>query len=101
MCIAFVIFSFCDLLCIIGSSLNFGAYKMTTMMKKKTVRPKVEPVLTRKPLFTAAVRYRDGRNELLHIKNAVDIDDARKVVMDALMDVQLVLLSELKGRRAD
>ena len=48
------------------------------------------------PLFSAAVRYRDGTNELLRIKNALDIEDARKVAMDALMNVQLLLIAELK-----
>jgi hypothetical protein len=47
-------------------------------------------------MFTAAIRYRDGTNELLRIKNALDIDDARKVAMDALMNVHLVLIAELK-----
>ena len=48
------------------------------------------------PLFTAAVRYRDGRNELMRIKNALDIEDARKVAMGVLMDVHLLLIAELK-----
>jgi hypothetical protein len=48
------------------------------------------------PLFTAAVRYRDGRNELLRIKNALNIDDAREVAMGVLMNVHLLLIAELK-----
>ena len=48
------------------------------------------------PLFTAAVRYRDGSNELMRIKNALDIEDARKVAMGVLMNVHLLLIAELK-----
>jgi hypothetical protein len=47
------------------------------------------------PIFTAAIRYQDGGNELLRIKNALDIDDARKVAMGALMNVHVLLIAVL------
>ena len=44
--------------------------------------------------FTAAVRYRDGRSELVRVKNADDLDDARRLVMDSLFDVHVLVLTE-------
>lgn len=66
------------------------------MNRKRIARPKSEPAPGFPPLFSAAIRYRDGRQELMRVKNALNMDDARKVVMDALMDVHLVLIAELK-----
>ena len=66
------------------------------MNRKRKAQPQKAPVSDFRPLFTAAIRYRDGRNELLRIKNALDIEDARKVAMDSLMDVHLILIAELK-----
>jgi len=66
------------------------------MSGKRMARPKNEPAPGLLPLFTAAIRYRDGRNDLMRVKNALNMDDARKVVMDALLDVHLVLIAELK-----
>ena len=66
------------------------------MNAKRKARPKKVSVSEFRPLFTAAIRYHDGRNELLRIKNALDIEDARKVAMDALMNVHLILIAELK-----
>ncbi len=66
------------------------------MNRKSKAQPRKVPVADLRPLFTAAIRYRDGRNELLRIKNALDIEDARKVAMDSLMDVHLILIAELK-----
>jgi hypothetical protein len=81
------------MICIIRTLLNICIWNMN---RKRKVQPKKELAPVFRPLFTAAIRYRDGRNELMRIKNALDIDDARKVAMDALMDVHLILIAELK-----
>jgi hypothetical protein len=41
--------------------------------------------------FTAAVRYLDGRCELFRVRNAVDEEDARAVVLAELDEVASVL----------
>ena len=66
------------------------------MQKKR--KPAAKNMLPEKslPMYSVAVRYGDGNNELIRVKNALDIDDARKVVMDALVNVHLVLIAELK-----
>ncbi len=46
-----------------------------------------------RPEFTAAVRYRNGRRELFHVRNADDIDDARAVVLGELDDVQSLVIA--------
>jgi hypothetical protein len=79
--------------CIIHFSLNGTDFRMAGKNRK---RPTPASAATPLPLYTAAIRYRDGTNELLRIKNALDIDDARKVAMEALMNVHLVLIAELK-----
>lgn len=63
------------------------------MIKAKAPRASKPSASRSLPIFTAAIRYLDGGNELLRIKNALDIDDARKVVMGALMNVQVLLIS--------
>lgn len=65
------------------------------MNKAKTPRASQRTAPQRLPMFTAAIRYRDGGNELLRITNALDIDDARKVAMGALMNVQVLLIAVL------
>lgn len=47
-----------------------------------------------KPLFIAAVRYGDGGSELFRIEHANDLDDARQVLMDTLMNVRIALIAE-------
>lgn len=42
-------------------------------------------------IFMAAVRYPDGRRELVRVKNADDLDDAREVVRDHLGDVHVLI----------
>ena len=66
------------------------------MQKKRKMPGKAKIEDASLPMFTAAVRYRDGNNELIRVRNAHDIEDARKVVMDALVNVHLVLIAELK-----
>ena len=43
--------------------------------------------------FTVAVRYHDGRRELFHVRNAVDQDDARAVVLAELGEVAALLIA--------
>ena len=66
------------------------------MQKKRKTPEKTRPEEKVLPMYSVAVRYRDGNNELMRVKNALDIDDARKVVMDSLVNVHLVLIAELK-----
>ncbi|MEN3371832.1 hypothetical protein [Dechloromonas sp. ZS-1] len=47
-----------------------------------------------KPLFIAAVRYGDGGSELFRIEHANDLDDARQVLMAAVMNVRIALIAE-------
>ena len=46
------------------------------------------------PTFTAAVRYLDGRRELFRVRKADDMADARQVVLDTLVDVRSVVITE-------
>ncbi len=46
------------------------------------------------PVFTAAVRYLDGRRELFRVRKADDMADARQVVLDTLVDVRSVVITE-------
>jgi hypothetical protein len=51
------------------------------------------PVMTSRPEFTAAVRYRNGGRELFRVCNAVDMKDARAVVLAELDDVQSIMIA--------
>lgn len=44
-------------------------------------------------LYAAAVRYRDGKKDFFHVKNADSITDARSIVMDNLMNIRALLIS--------
>ncbi|MDD2884376.1 MAG: hypothetical protein PHT48_04930 [Dechloromonas sp.] len=48
-----------------------------------------------RPIYTAAVRYRDGTYELIRVKYANDLEDARAVLFDQLMNVQTVVIAAL------
>ena len=48
---------------------------------------------TSRPEFTAAVRYRNGGRELFRIRNAVDMKDARAVVLAELDNVQSIMIA--------
>lgn len=43
--------------------------------------------------FIAAVRYADGRSELVRVRNADDISDARSLVLAELVDVSSVVVA--------
>ena len=51
------------------------------------------PAKASRPEFTAAVRYRNGRQELFRVRNAVDIMDARAVVLAELDNVQSIMIA--------
>ena len=46
-----------------------------------------------RPEFIAAVRYHDGRSELVRVRNADDIADARSLVLAELLDVSSVVIA--------
>lgn len=46
-----------------------------------------------RPEYVAAVRYPDGRRELFLIRNAVNLDDARELVILEVGDVQSVMIA--------
>lgn len=46
-----------------------------------------------RPEFVAAVRYADGRSELVHIHNTLDLADARALVLAELSNVKAVLIA--------
>lgn len=43
--------------------------------------------------FKAAVRYNDGSRELICIKNADNLDDARAMVFDLVLNVQSAVIA--------
>lgn len=49
-------------------------------------------------LYAAAVRYRDGKKDFFHVKNAESIADARSIVMDNLMNIRTLLISPRSNR---
>ena len=51
------------------------------------------PSVATRPEFTAAVRYRSGRQELFRVRNADNMQDARAVVLDELDNVQSVMIA--------
>ena len=58
--------------------------------RKRSHRPAIQPARVE---FTAAVRYLDGRNELFRVRNALDLDDARAVVLAELGEIATLLIS--------
>jgi hypothetical protein len=69
-------------------SINQGEKMQTGQGRKRSHRPATQPVRAE---FTAAVRYLDGRCELFRVRNAVDEEDARAVVLSELDEVASVL----------
>ena len=49
----------------------------------------------RRKNYLAAVRYLDGRREIIEVRNADDLADARIMVLEELGPVHCLLLSEL------
>ena len=71
-------------------SVSQGEKMQTGHNRKRPHHPKVQHV---KAEFTVAVRYRDGRRELFRVRNAVDQDDARAVVLAELGEVVALLIA--------
>ena len=46
-----------------------------------------------RPEYTAAVRYLDGHSEIIRVRNADGIADAREVVLGELDDVFSILIA--------
>lgn len=43
--------------------------------------------------YVAAVRYPDGRRDLFHIRNAIDLADARELVELEVGDVRSIMIA--------
>ena len=56
-------------------------------------KPAAAPAASGPREFIAAVRLEDGRRELYRIPNALDAEDARRVVLDQLFAVVNVVVS--------
>ncbi|GAB1369604.1 hypothetical protein MASR1M42_21560 [Azonexus hydrophilus] len=62
------------------------------------VQPKkraAKVAIGRRKNYLAAVRYLDGRREIIEVRNADDLADARIMVLEELGPVRCLLLSEL------
>ena len=59
----------------------------------KSSRPAHNGQSTARPEYTAAVRYRDGRQDIFHVRNADDLADARAMVLAELGDVRSLVIS--------
>ncbi len=60
---------------------------------KSAASSKSSPRRRQRPEFIAAVRYHDGRRELVRVRNADDISDARSLVLAELVDVSSVVIA--------
>jgi len=56
-------------------------------------RSRPRPPAARRPEYTAAVRYRDGSRELVRVRNADDMADARALIFAELDDVSSVVIA--------
>ena len=61
--------------------------------RKSAASDKARQRRSPRPEFIAAVRYHDGRSELVRVRNADDIADARSLVLAELMDVSSVVIA--------
>jgi hypothetical protein len=60
-------------------------------MARRGRREKTPP---EKPVFIAAVRFKDGSRELFYVTKANDLDDARSVVEDAVQNISALLIAQ-------
>ena len=65
-----------------------------TKRKPTPARTRHQPVAEAKRQFVAAVRYPDGRSELFHILNALNLADARELVELEVGDVAALVIAE-------
>ncbi len=63
---------------------------MSAALRQKKTVPPLKPQRTE---YLAAVRYPDGRRDLFRILNAVDLADARELVMLEIGDARCVLIA--------
>lgn len=67
---------------------------MQTQAKRRTTRAtNTQSARTKRPEYTAAVRYANGERELFYVLNANDMDDARRLVIDELGKVQSLVIA--------
>lgn len=67
---------------------------MQTQAKRRATRTtNTQSARAKRPEYTAAVRYADGKRELFYVLNADDIDDARRLVIDELGKVQSLVIA--------
>jgi len=63
------------------------------MQSQTKIRVKPERRARPRPEFIAAVRYPDGRRELFAVKNALNVSDARELVLSELLDITAVVIA--------
>lgn len=61
--------------------------------RKSAASDKARQRRAQRPEFIAAVRYHDGSSELVRVRNADDIADARSLVLAELLDVSSVVIA--------
>ncbi|MCK6413862.1 MAG: hypothetical protein L6Q55_15775 [Azonexus sp.] len=59
--------------------------------KEGKATEKSQPVM-----YAAALRYLDGSKDFFHVKNADSIEDARALVLAAVVNVKTLLISPLR-----
>jgi gamma-glutamyl phosphate reductase len=67
---------------------------LAAQQKKGTARAARVSEKARRKNYLAAVRYLDGRREIIEVRNADDLADARLMVLEELGPVRCLLLSE-------
>lgn len=63
-------------------------------MQAKRKTAKVAIPASRRPEYTAAVRYLDGRCDIFRVRNANDMKDARALVLSEVGDVRALVIAE-------
>lgn len=63
------------------------------MQSQANVKARPDRRAKPRPEYIAAVRYLDGRRELFRVKDAVDVAEAREMVLAELIDVSAVVVS--------
>lgn len=66
---------------------------MVRSQRKRAELPKISTPSASRPEYTAAVRYLDGRREIIRIRNADDMADARALVLSELDEVASLVIA--------
>lgn len=66
---------------------------MQERQRKSATAAKPRQRRAARPEFIAAVRYPDGRSELVRVRNADDIADARALVLSEMVDASAVVIA--------